>query len=292
MDLWQELAATISSVTASSFSIKRRDGLLGGCINNAYRIGDSEQDYFLKLNGAEYGPMFEAEYIALEELASVAAVRVPTPIATGVVAGKAFLVTEFIVMGGDGDSAQFGRQLAQQHRHHTQYFGWERDNLIGATPQINRQESDWVTFMREHRLGYQLRLARDRRGGALIYDLGMRFCERLPRFFDSYRPQPSLLHGDLWGGNYAYSDSGEAVIFDPAIYYGDREADIAMTELFGGFSPQFYSGYEAVWPLDSGYSARKKLYNLYHIINHFNLFGGGYGAQAEGMMQHLMNQSG
>ena len=290
MGLWQELESTISYAIGSPFSIKTQTALSGGCINRAFRLCSGESCYFVKLNSAEHQSTFEAEFAGLQELAGSGAVRVPTPIASGVVGGQAFLVTENISMGDSGDPQQFGRQLAQMHQTTSAYFGWYCDNTIGATPQINQQKKDWIIFLQEHRFGYQLQLAREKPGGGVIYDLGMRLVEGLAHFFSSYRPEPSLLHGDLWGGNYGYGDQGEAVIFDPAVYYGDREVDIAMTELFGGFSPKFYSGYEAVWPLDSGYSTRKKLYNLYHIINHFNLFGGSYGSQAEGMTQQLISE--
>ncbi len=228
----------------------------------------------------------------MQELSGSGSIRVPAPLASGVAANQAFLVTEYISMGGRGDPAQFGRQLAQMHQTQQPLFGWYRNNTIGATLQINEQESDWITFLQRHRFGYQLQLAMNKNGGQRIHDLGMRLIEELPSFFESYRPEPSLLHGDLWGGNYAFGDQGEVIIFDPAVYYGDREADMAMTELFGGFSPEFYAGYAEVWPLDSGYSTRKRLYNLYHIINRFNLFGGGYGSQAERMIQQLMSEVG
>jgi len=290
MDIWDELAAAISRVTGTSFRAERRGTLSGGCINSAFRVCDGDQCFFVKLNDANHQSTFAAEYAGLQELAGSGAIRVPAPIVSGIAADKAFLVTENIVMGGDGDSAVFGRQLAQMHQSQAAQFGWYRDNTIGATPQLNEQESDWITFLQRHRFGYQLQLALKKSGGQKIHDLGLRLVEELPRFFESYQPEPSLLHGDLWGGNYAFSDQGEAVIFDPAVYYGDREADIAMTELFGGFSPKFYAGYAEVWPLDRGYSTRKRLYNLYHIINHFNLFGGGYGVQAEGMIKQLMSE--
>jgi len=290
MGLWEELASAISRATGRPFSIERRSGLSGGCINSAFRICDGEQCYFVKLNSAAHQLTFEAEFSGLQELAGPGIIRVPIPITSGVAAGQAFLVTESINMGGSGDPAQFGRQLAQLHQTKSARFGWYRDNTIGATPQMNRQEGDWIIFLQQHRFGYQLQLVQQKCAGRGIYDLGEQLVEAIPQFFTSYRPEPSLLHGDLWGGNYAYSDQGEAVIFDPAVYYGDREADIAMTELFGGFSPKFYAGYEEAWPLDSGYSVRKRLYNLYHVINHFNLFGGGYGSQAEGMIQQLMSE--
>jgi fructosamine-3-kinase len=111
----------------------------------------------------------------------------------------------------------------------------------------------------------------------------------MPDLFADYQPMPSLLHGDLWSGNYAVTQAGEPIIFDPAVYYGDREADLAMTELFGGFSQRFYAAYNETWPLDSGYQLRKTFYNLYHILNHFNMFGGGYARQAERMIEQLLS---
>lgn len=290
MSLWEELAEAISQATGSPFNITSHEGLSGGCINSAFRLCDGEQSLFVKLNSAEHKSTFEAEFAGLHALAGSRTICVPVPVVSGVVTGQAFLVTEYISMRGNGDPVQFGRQLAQMHQTQQALFGWHRNNTIGATPQINEQESSWVVFLQRHRFGYQLQLALNKIGGRKIYDLGMHLIEALPHFFKSYSPKPSLLHGDLWGGNYAYNDQGEAVIFDPAVYYGDREADIAMTELFGGFSPEFYAGYAEVWPLDRGYSMRKNLYNLYHIINHFNLFGGGYGAQAEGMIEQLMSE--
>src|SRR5208283_1970991 len=145
---------------------------------------------------------------------------------------------------------------------------------------------------REQRLGFQLDLAARKGYGGKLQELGHQLMERLPEFFEGYHPQPSLLHGDLWGGNHACTSDGAPVIFDPAPYYGDREADLAMTELFGGFDQEFYTAYRAAWPPDAGYTTRRILYNLYHILNHANLFGGGYARQAEGMMQSLLNRSG
>jgi len=184
-----------------------------------------------------------------------------------------------------------GRQLAALHRVTHTRFGWHRDNTIGSTPQINTQKNDWVTFYREQRLRYQLELAAENGYGGSLQRRGEQLLERLPAFFISYRPRPSLLHGDLWGGNHAALTDGTPVIFDPAVYYGDREADLAMTELFGGFGSGFYSAYRAAWPLDPGYRVRKDLYNLYHVLNHLNLFGGGYRGQAEQMVDRLLAAS-
>jgi len=141
----------------------------------------------------------------------------------------------------------------------------------------------------KQRLGFQLALAKQNSVGKNLLDKGERIQADLAKFFSSYKPEPSLLHGDLWSGNVAFSDTSEPIIFDPAVYYGDREADIAMTELFRGFSPTFYQKYQEIWPLDDGYRVRKDLYNLYHILNHFNMFGGGYESQAGRICDQLLS---
>jgi fructosamine-3-kinase len=181
-----------------------------------------------------------------------------------------------------------GELLAVQHRVTREKFGWHRDNTIGSTPQSNIESADWVEFLREQRLRPQLKLAENNGARADLIDSGERLCERLAHFFTDYRPAPSLLHGDLWGGNWASDAGGQPVLFDPAVYFGDREADIAMTHLFGGFGPSFYEAYWRTWPLDAGVTSRVALYNLYHVLNHFNLFGGGYAQQALAMTQRLL----
>ncbi|MDO8262983.1 MAG: fructosamine kinase family protein [Gallionella sp.] len=167
-------------------------------------------------------------------------------------------------------------------------FGFPHDNFIGTTPQPNGWKDDWVDFWREHRLCFQLHLAAQNGYGGQLQALGGKLLDMLPAFFAGYTPQPSLLHGDLWSGNHAFLADSTPVIFDPAPYYGDRECDLAMTELFGGYPTDFYAAYRAAYPLDAGYAVRKDLYNLYHILNHANLFGGGYVRQAEQMMQRLL----
>jgi len=206
---------------------------------------------------------------------------------------QAWLVLEDIHFGrpGPGSARDAGRRLAALHRRTAPAFGWRRDNTIGATPQPNPWTESWEPFWREQRLGHQLRLAARNGYGGRLQTLGERLMTRLPTLLD-HAPAPSLLHGDLWGGNIGYTVEGEPVIYDPAVYFGDREADLAMTELFGGFGGEFYAGYREAWPLDAGYATRKLLYNLYHVLNHLNLFGGGYGAQAEAMMGRLLAEVG
>ena len=287
--MWAAIAARISEASGRDFEMQGQQAVAGGCINSASRLtGRDGRRYFVKFNTADGLEMFEAEADGLRELAGADAIRVPAPLCSGVAGGQAFLVMEDLALGGAGSMAAFGRQLAALHRHRQERFGWWRDNTIGATPQVNEQAADWFDFWRRRRLGFQLQLARQRGAGRSLLDKGERLLADFEGLFAGYRPEASLLHGDLWSGNYAFTREGEAVIFDPAVYYGDREADIAMTELFGGFSGAFYDAYEEVWPLDAGYGVRKTFYNLYHILNHFNMFGGGYGAQAEGMIGRLL----
>jgi fructosamine-3-kinase len=196
---------------------------------------------------------------------------------------------QYLELGRGGTSGwrAAGRQLAAMHRGTAKAFGWGRDNTVGATPQHNDWQADWVAFWRDRRLGFQLAEAARNGYRGRLQALGERLCERFAVLVD-HDPAPSLLHGDLWGDNIGFTGAGEPVIFDPATYYGDREAELAMTELFGGFSADFYAAYREAWPIDPGYTVRKTLYNLYHVLNHLNLFGGGYGGQAERMMQQLL----
>jgi fructosamine-3-kinase len=214
---------------------------------------------------------------------------VPEPLACGTGDGEAWLALEFLPLESPTPRAagRLGARLAVQHRHTTGRFGWHRDNTIGTTPQSNRLHPDWIGFWRDERLAPQLRMAAANGYGREIGARGARLIEALPRLFAGHEPAASLLHGDLWGGNWAMQADGEPVIFDPAVYYGDRECDLAMTELFGGFPREFRAAYEAAWPLDPGFETRRDVYNLYHVLNHLNLFGGTYLVQAIALMDRL-----
>ena len=292
--MWTLIAEAIARSTGRPFRLRDRQGVGGGCINVAYRIeGDDGRAYFVKLNDAARVHMFEAEAQGLQEIARTRTVRVPEPVCWGTAQGSAYLALEHIELAGDGRGMKaLGAQLARMHRVTAPRFGWHMDNTIGSTPQSNTPSDHWPAFWREQRLGFQLRLAARNGYGGGLQRKGEALMEKLDALFDAYRPAPSLLHGDLWGGNCARDARGQPVIFDPAVYYGDREADLAMTELFGGFGADFYAAYRDAYPLDPGYGVRRTLYNLYHVLNHLNLFGGGYRAQAERMMDVLLGELG
>lgn len=287
---WQELEQAVTAATGEPFALDSHANVGGGCINAAMKISGGGRVYFLKLNDGQLLDMFEAEADGLRELAAAQAVRVPAPVCTGVSDRQAFIVLEYLDMGGHAGTAMhdFGEQLAQMHRYTRPQFGWHRDNTIGSTPQPNSWSADWLAFWREQRLGYQLQLGARHGLSGRVLQKGEKLQATCHELFTGYQPQASVLHGDLWSGNYGISQDGEPVIFDPAVYFGDREADLAMTELFGGFGREFYAAYQATWALDPGYAQRKLFYNLYHVLNHFNLFGGGYASQAESMIDRLL----
>ena len=286
--MWHYIEQVISQQTQSPFQIKEKHSISGGCINQAWKISDGRQSYFVKTNQAKKIAMFEAEQKGLDALYNSRTIRVPHAIACDQVENTAFLVLEYIPFSHKSNDEQLGRQLAQLHQHTSQQFGFDIDNTIGSTLQKNNWSQNWITFFAEQRLGFQLELAKHNGISHSTYDNGLKLIEKLALFFSNREPQASLLHGDLWSGNYGWDDQGNPVIFDPASYYGDREADIAMTELFGGFSARFYHAYNETMPLDKDYQTRKTLYNLYHILNHCNMFGGGYCAQSDNMIQQLL----
>src|SRR5512138_1470548 len=284
------VADAIAGATGEPFATPALRTIGGGDIHQAWVAADGARRYFVKANRRERLPWFEAEAEALAALSAPGCPRVPQPLCTGTAEGQAFLVLEYLDLRGSGDATLLGAQLAALHRVPQARFGWAHDNWIGSTPQRNGWRDDWIGFWRERRLGHQLRLAaQNGYGGALQRDGEMLLAD-LDTFFDGYAPVPSLLHGDLWGGNHGYLTDGTPVIFDPASYVGDRECDLAMTELFGGYAPAFHAAYDEAWPLDPRYAVRKSLYNLYHILNHANMFGGGYAAQAARTIAQLRAQ--
>lgn len=285
-ELLAALEAAVSDA-AGAFRLERATPAAGGCIHRTFVLEGGGRRYFAKINDRSQFDGFAAEVDGLGALAAAGA-RVPAPLCRGQAEGEAFVVLEYLELRGNGDNAALGRSLAAVHSFRGESYGWRRDNYIGRTPQLNRRSPSWSEFWRDARLAPQLDLAEKNGLGNGLSRKGDRLVAALPQLLAGHAPAPSLLHGDLWRGNAGFLENGAPVLFDPAVYFGDREADLAMTELFGGFPQDFYSAYAEAAPLDQAYAARKTLYNLYHVLNHANLFGGGYAAQAERMIERLL----
>lgn len=289
MKYWQSIISRIEQVTGQSFLMDRQQNVAGGSINNAFLLGAKDgRQYFVKTNQCGRLAMFEAEARGLQEMASSQTIKVPQPLCFGEDNNQSYIVMEYLDLQGRVDQRALGQQLAAMHCVTAEKFGWHADNTIGATRQSNNWAVDWLDFWREHRLGFQLQLAAKNGYGGELQLLGEKLLLEMPKLFSGYELKPSMLHGDLWGGNVAGLENGKPVIFDPAFYYGDRETDLAMTYLFGGFSSDFYASYHNALPLDDGFAVRKILYNIYHIINHLNMFGGGYHDQAIAMIKQVL----
>ncbi|AUN96331.1 fructosamine kinase family protein [Pseudazoarcus pumilus] len=280
----------IREATGNAFRITDSRAVTGGDTHRALSVAGGEQRYFVKHGPADTFEMFEAEADGLAALAETGAVRVPAVIALGADDDGACLILEHLELtplATPDDGARFGEALAEMHHHTGERFGWPRHNFIGRSPQDNTPSDNWALFFAQHRLAPQLLRARANGFGGDLQRHGARVIERLAGLFLDYRPQPSLLHGDLWHGNAAMTADGQPALFDPAVYRGDRESDLAMAELFGGFPPAFYAAYRRALPLNAEYETRKPLYALYHVLNHLNLFGRSYLREAERLTAKL-----
>lgn len=258
------------------------------------RVDLTDRSIFLKYGPATELLRLQAEAAGLEELRSTQTVRVPQVLGIGQAGDIALLVLEWLNLRSptDASDAMLGEQLARLHGTTRSKFGWSRNNFIGATPQPNVWSDDWLHFWRTHRLGVQLDLAERRGANAKFIERATLLSALMDTFFTASRPLASLLHGDLWSGNRAANEHTQPVIFDPAVYYGDRCADLAMTRLFGGFGTEFYAAYQAASPLNEPELARMDLYNLYHVLNHYNIFGGRYLSQATALVEKLLGDLG
>jgi len=286
---FERLAREIGAQIGEECAPEPESGVSGGSMHRTYGWRCGERRLFVKV--ADHGDAgLEAEAAGLLTLAEARAVRVPRVLARGRAGPSAFLALEWIESRPAGRAAEhrLGEQLAAQHRVTARQFGFTADNFIGRTPQPNGSLPDWAEFFRERRLRHQLALAVQNGFADLLEKPGARLLEASGALLAGHRPAASLLHGDLWAGNWLADERDEPVIFDPAVYYGDREADLAMTRLFGGFGRAFYDAYLTVAPLPSGHAVRAELYNLYHVLNHANLFGGGYARQARASIERLL----
>jgi fructosamine-3-kinase len=285
---WQTVFGALGDRGIRLAGRPRAEPVRGGDISTAWRVPIDRGAIFLKTGDVAAFGMLDAEADGLRALDEAGAVRVPKVLACGQASDTAFLALEWLSLRRPDAAAErlLGTRLARQHRQRGKDFGWHRDNTIGRTPQINTRDDDWIRFFRQRRLCFQLELATANGYTGELQQEGARLAEGIGRLFADYDPQPSLLHGDLWGGNWA-ADDGQPVVFDPAVYYGDREADIAMTRLFGGFGQAFYDAYEESWPLSAGHGRRLLLYQLYHVLNHLNLFGSAYLHRALGLIREL-----
>ncbi|MCP4284895.1 MAG: fructosamine kinase family protein [Gammaproteobacteria bacterium] len=288
---WNQINSQIGKHTGKPFQPIQTRSIGGGCINSCFFLSDGNKKYFVKTNASTLSGMFEVEAAGLKLIADTESVRTPRPICLGIAQPHAYLVLEYIAMGGPSNNALAGERLAALHGNLKKQFGWDRDNNIGSTRQPNHWSHEWIDFWRSQRLGFQLQQAAKQGYIGRLQQRGDKLLDLFPELID-HNPEPSLIHGDLWSGNLGYQLNGDPVIYDPAVYFADREAEIAMTELFGGFGSSFYRAYNNAWMLDRGYATRKNLYNLYHILNHLNLFGGGYADQALSMIDSLLAELG
>lgn len=290
-----ELEALVRATLGSAFQLQQVIPVGGGDSSNALRLIGTTTSVFAKLRPAADAPMFAAEAEGLRALAACPALRVPSVLGLGEAAGQAGLLLEWLDLAPLSDAAaaqRAGAALAALHRCTQEQYGWPHDNFIGSTPQHNAQNINWPRFFVEQRLLPQFELAAAKGFRKELMAYAEPICAKLPALFLEYRPLPSLLHGDLWSGNLGALADGTPVLFDPACYYGDRETDLAMSELFGGLPLAFYAAYRQAWPLDANYERRKPAYNLYHILNHLNLFGRSYLAPAERLAAQLARDLG
>ncbi|MFW5828531.1 MAG: fructosamine kinase family protein [Alkalispirochaeta sp.] len=287
------LKQAVGQVVGDGVAIRSERSVGGGMINDARQLLlTNGASLFLKVNSRTHSDLFMEEARGLLALREAEGPRVPAPLGLFEAEDHQYLLMEWIPTGRPtGDFwTRFGRALARLHRSNRETrCGFSQDNHIGTTKQPNGWLVSWHEFFGERRLLFQIELAREQGRADAAMEQGVRrIITKLPDLIPTVdEGGASVLHGDLWGGNYMVSDANEPVLIDPAVYYGHREADLAMTQLFGGFSPAFYEAYEAEWPLVPGYEQRRDIYNLYHLLNHLNLFGGSYAGSCRAIIRRF-----
>ncbi len=254
-----------------------------------YRMSCGKQRYFVKFSPA--AEVLTAEQDGLLALAATNAIRVPQPVAVTTTESISALVSEYIELSGsEKNYPLLATQLFTLHTQYGSQFGWHRNNYIGKAWQINSPCDDWSEFFVQHRLQVQLALAERNGYATRLHPRTDQIADAVRNILSTHRPAPSLLHGDLWGGNHGFDHTGMPVIYDPAVYYGDFETDLAITRLFGALPDDFYATYQRYNPLPVGWQVRTSVYNLYHILNHLNIFGDGYLTQARYLMDSILNE--
>ncbi|MCJ2376655.1 fructosamine kinase family protein [Vibrio sp. ZSDZ34] len=289
--MWQAISDQLSETLLFEFKIKERTKMLGGDINECYMISDGEQRYFVKINQKDFLPKFEIEALNLRALRETSTVSVPEVVLISTTKECSFIILNYIPVKPldlPTESFLFGQNLAKLHKWGEQKeYGFDHDNYIGTTLQPNNWHKKWNRFFSDQRIGWQLQLLKEK--DIKFVDIET-FVELISDLLHGHNPKPSLLHGDLWHGNVAKTAFGP-LCYDPASYWGDRECDLAMTELFGGFQPDFYEGYESILAIEPGYELRKDIYNLYHVLNHCQIFGGEYMEHAETLISKIQKSA-
>ena len=264
----------------------------GGDIHQAFTIETDTDKFFLKVNSSNHGQILASEFESLKKIAERFPDCYPAALVFQQYGDYALLLMQWLGLSphNSHSARQLGILLAEQHKTTHDQYGWFSDNFIGSTPQLNEWMNNWGEFFKTERLIPQLELAELNGADNSLLALGEKLIAKLDDQLlpAEYQPEISLLHGDLWSGNTARLATGGAVLYDPAPYFGDRETDLAMTELFGRFPAEFYQAYQENYPLESTYQQRKALYQLYHILNHFNLFGSGYQNQAVRLIEYCL----
>lgn len=284
--MWHFISEQVSQQIGKDFICDDIREVNSGDSHQAYKISDGKQRFFVKTNSKSKLANFEAEAEGLNHLQQTELFRIPKVICVGTVGDHCFLVLEHITMtSGNAESwYSFGEKLARLHQSQTQeMYGWQEDNYIGLTPQPNKWDKKWSRFFAEQRIGFMLQLLAEK--GSRLANID-NVVESVQSLLNGHTPKASMLHGDLWQGNTGFHKQ-QPVMFDPAFYFGDREAELAMTELFNKFPQAFYDGYESVWPIEPEYAYRKTVYQLYHLLNHALLFGGHYVQSAQATIKNL-----
>lgn len=287
-ELSSAIAQTLRDPLGSEVTIVNCRSIGGGCISKAFIVRLSNgAEAFVKSNALSFQEAFEIESRSLRDIARVGELPVPEPLGVGTTSQESFFVCEAVTESRRPSDffERFGRALARHHRQsirkdHQQRYGWQSNNFLGSATQVNQWSADWISFFAEHRFEYQIAWAKDQSLSSMsLSRLIADVLKQLPNLIGDSCQEAVLLHGDLWSGNYISNAVGDPVVIDPAVYYGSREAEFGMIKLFGNCPTSFYHAYNETWAMADGWERRAEVYKLYHLLNHLNLFGGGYQAE-------------